>query len=343
MAGIRNTQELIDLYNNGMSLEDIADQQGMTVKNLKRRFSRVGVTAKTQKEKDSEALTAKILDMYFDQDMYAVDIAKALGVTKHTVDGRINKNKGDRSKKVEIKGNPEVLKMYANGATDKEVSQALGFKESSLRSFRSEEGIACNTQEGRAKRHTKQMQLNYDSFDFLVEQMIYGTLLGDAWIENNRLGLKHSKDQEELFLKKAELLGDFMGAYKEGSYYDNRTDKTYHHIQGKSIAHSLFGDIRKQFYIDGKRTVTKEFAEKIVHPIALAFWFMDDGHKEGVIATMGLDTSSIKILQEMLAGFGVQVTITKKNELYLVNATRPLFDNLIKPYMVPSMLYKLKY
>lgn len=108
--------------------------------------------------------------------------------------------------------------------------------------------------------------------------MILGSLLGDMNIGKPRkrhptckLAIVHSTKQKELFMKKVEILGEFMGSYRESSYFDKRTNKNYYTIRGNSKSHKIFNDIYNILYIDNIKTITEEYLDKIDHPIALAY------------------------------------------------------------------------
>jgi LAGLIDADG DNA endonuclease family len=67
-----------------------------------------------------------------------------------------------------------------------------------------------------------------------VKEIIFGSLLGDAKIElpprglNARFGFTQSLDKKEYFLSVLNSLGEICsGKYREMSYLDNRTGKTY--------------------------------------------------------------------------------------------------------------------
>ena len=133
--------------------------------------------------------------------------------------------------------------------------------------------------------------------------MILGSLLGDMNIGKPRkhhptcrLALVQSTKQKELFMKKVEILGEFMGTYREHSYLDSRTNNVYSTIRGNSKSHKVFNDIYNKLYINGVKTITQEYLDMIDHPIALAYWFMDDGSNNGTIATNGFTEKEVCLL-----------------------------------------------
>jgi len=67
-----------------------------------------------------------------------------------------------------------------------------------------------------------------------VKEIIFGSLLGDAKLElpprglNARFGFTQSLDKKEYFLSVLNYLGEICsGKYRETSYLDKRTGKTY--------------------------------------------------------------------------------------------------------------------
>jgi len=112
------------------------------------------------------------------------------------------------------------------------------------------------------------------------DQFIRGSLLGDLNLSkpktnrhiNSRLAIVQCEKQKALFIKKVEILGDFMGNYKlVVPKPDTRTGKIYTSYRGNSKSHKVFTDLYNELYINGKKTVTKEFLDKITSPTALAF------------------------------------------------------------------------
>lgn len=70
-----------------------------------------------------------------------------------------------------------------------------------------------------------------------VKEIIFGSLLGDAKLElpprglNARFGFTQSLDKKEYFLSVLNSLGDICtGKYREVSYLDKRTGKTYSNL-----------------------------------------------------------------------------------------------------------------
>lgn len=193
-------------------------------------------------------------------------------------------------------------------------------------------------------------------FTHLQKQMILGSLLGDLSIgkirnTNTRLYLVHSVKQRELFMKKVEILGEWMAAYKQYDTFDKRTNKVYSTLRGATWAHQEITQLRHLLYPNGIKTITKEYLDLIDHPIALAYWFMDDGTRSGVLATNSFSFNEVQLLSEWLTNtWNINNTIQThlKNDIeyytiYITMDSRKKFEELIIPHVIPSMYYKLRF
>lgn len=273
------------------------------------------------------------------------EIGKLTGHKTDTVSKYLKSNYNiTPRKKVNIE---ELTELVKSGKTTKECAEYFGVCPSAISFWKKKisNDILKITLEFSQENH----QLSH-----LQEQMILGSLLGDMNIGKPRkyhptcrLTLVHSIKQKELFMKKAEILGEFMGSYKEYSYLDNRTNNIYSTIRGNSKSHKVFNDIYSKLYINNTKTITQEYLDMINHPIALAYWFMDDGTYSGQIATNCFSLSEVELLSTWLKNkFDINTTIQKNLKqytLYITAYSRVSFDKLIAPYIIPSMKYKLKF
>ncbi|MGM9530844.1 hypothetical protein [Intestinibacter sp.] len=103
----------------------------------------------------------------------------------------------------------------------------------------------------------------------------------------------------------------------------------------------------KKLYVDGVKTITQEYLDKIHSPIALAYWFMDDGTQRGTIATNCFSLQEQELLVDWMANkWNILCSLQKNKDsyvLHILEESRKKFEELIFPYMIPSMYYKLKY
>jgi hypothetical protein len=106
---------------------------------------------------------------------------------------------------------------------------------------------------------------------------------------------------------------------------------------------------REMFYPTGKKTLTPETIDFLLSsPVVLAYWHMDDGSKKGDsgynLYTCGFSLDENNELSKALQhkfGLEARVRVEGGNRLYIPAASKQKFRELIEPYIVPSMRYKL--
>lgn len=88
-------------------------------------------------------------------------------------------------------------------------------------------------------------------------------------------------------------------------------------------------------------------------PIGLAHLIMDDGFKKGKgigLCTESFTTLEVELLRDILISkFGLTVTLQVRHSsggsegyrLYISGKSREKLLSLVRPYFIPSMLYKL--
>jgi LAGLIDADG DNA endonuclease family. len=90
--------------------------------------------------------------------------------------------------------------------------------------------------------------------------------------------------------------------------------------------------------------------DKYLTPLSLAVWFMDDGSKLGKGAKIATNCFTYKELQFLcdiiFKKYNLIVTLhsggkNKGYSLYINSKSMPLFSKIVKPYMLPSLNYKL--
>lgn len=276
-------------------------------------------------------------------------IGKLTGHTTDTVTKYLKKDYGIIPKsKVNIN---KLRELVIEGKTTKECAEYFKVHPSAISFWKKKlNDDVLNIAESFSKKNVELTDLQL--------QMILGSLLGDMSIgkirqncSTCRLYLVHSSKQKDLFMKKVEILEEWMGAYKEYNTFDSRTQKIYSTFRGSTKAHPVFNKIRNLLYPNGIKTVTKEYLNLINHPIALAYWFMDDGTNRGVLSTNCFTYEEVQLLSNWLTNKWninntIQTHLNKNKEYYTIYITmysRKSFEQLIIPYVIPSMYYKLKF
>ena len=186
-------------------------------------------------------------------------------------------------------------------------------------------------------------------------EILVGLLLGDGHLETQnqgrtfRLKVEHAISQKEytdwlygyfknISLTKPQLkLQMVAGKMREKYWFSTISTGTLR----------FYGQL---FYVNRKKVVPKMIA-KLATPLSLAVWFMDDGslkskhHKARIINTQCFDDMSLQRLQEMLEKFGIKTTLRQQKEgkqIYIPSTEIEKFIALIKPYIHPTMEYKIK-
>jgi len=188
-----------------------------------------------------------------------------------------------------------------------------------------------------------------------MKQIIVGKILGDAHLESFngktfRLKIEHSYMQKEYVDWLYELLKEFCSTpptIKERKI-GVRVQKNYF-FQTKSLWNfKFFGD---QFYKDKKKVVPKRIVRKLLTPLSVAVWFMDDGSVKSnetngrIFNTQGFTKEESEILSNALnSNFGLHTRLRQQKEgfqIFVPAGDSKTFYDLIHKFVLPTFYYKL--
>jgi len=196
-----------------------------------------------------------------------------------------------------------------------------------------------------------------------VISKLVGMVLGDGHIQhtyapgNARIMLSHSIKQKEYMEHKVELLSSIFGGPGNIRSYEWHGYTT---LSYSTPVTSLLTELHKLFYVDKKKHVTQDLLD-LLDDEGAALWFMDDGsmsaQKDKTGKVIGY---SIRLCSDCFTDQEVMMIrdwfIEKYNSNFTIQRTengcprlvaglgRVLpFLNRIKPYIIPSMLYKFDY
>ena len=182
--------------------------------------------------------------------------------------------------------------------------------------------------------------------------IIFGMLLGDGFLERNgkyvRLVTDHSGKQETYVNWLASQLTNLNPKLVFKKRIDRRNLKVYDHCILRTNTSSKLEKFFSLFY-EGKRKRIPPCLSKIISPMVLAVWIMDDGYKRNDCRAMRINTQSYtleeqKIIRQSFLRIGIKVNIHKQKQHYLVyipSSYMKKFIGMIKPYIIPSMEYKI--
>lgn len=190
---------------------------------------------------------------------------------------------------------------------------------------------------------------------------IMGSLLGDACLrasgmETKAIRWNHGLPQEEYVNHMYSLLSEFATRppfkVTNPGYGNTWIVLTLKSLQ---VFHSMYFLTRPED--STRKTVTPEFLAEITHPIALAWWFMDDGSREknhnvGYIHTNGFSQEEVELLCHWLKSkwkIAAQWHTVKHSStgklgcrIFLARDAYLRLCDLIRPFVPECMQYKIQ-
>jgi len=174
-------------------------------------------------------------------------------------------------------------------------------------------------------------------------ELVVGSLLGDGYLAKTTMGyafrVNHGLKQQDYVNWKWRILQTIVNSSPKSSancYYF------------RTVSHPVFSHLREKFYPKGKKILPVDLVAKELTPFVLAVWIMDDGTKCGNqvrINSQSFTEEENRILQEFLsAKLGIKSVLNKDKDrvrIRIVSESMPKLIQQIRPYIIPSMLYKL--
>lgn len=185
-----------------------------------------------------------------------------------------------------------------------------------------------------------------------LEQLIIGSMLGDGYLDkprkNSRLSIAHSAKQKEYCKYKHSILEEYnlAGKFCYNKIINSRYKNGYvEEYRFRSLSNEVFTKYRKLFYPKGEKILHLDTIKNI-NELGLTIWFLDDSHKTTYgyqINTQCFTKQEVEFLRSILKDkFNVESTYQKfDNIIYIKSSSVNTLDNLIKPYTIDSMKYKL--
>lgn len=188
--------------------------------------------------------------------------------------------------------------------------------------------------------------------------VVIGSLLGDARLEcrsgkrgekTARLRIHHSEKQKEYVLWKYEALKQFVskGPRRIKVWYDSKRNHTHYSWYFHTKTFKELGMLHEEFYQGTIKVLPKNIFQMIT-PQMLAVWFMDDGSNTQKSFTLSthcfLMEEQKRIVQFFQQNYNIRTTIVKDRTKYKIAIGRyeyQRFTNIIKPFLIPSMVYKI--
>lgn len=195
--------------------------------------------------------------------------------------------------------------------------------------------------ENNAIKQMRETKLTESQISVLV-----GSLLGDGYLDQTTRGyslrLHHSIRQKDYIEWKYNFLKNLV----------NTPPKIYGtRIYCRTVSHPFLKHLRELFYRNGYKIIPKKYLRKLINPLALAVQIMDDGTNElGSGRCLKINSQSFtyeehKFLCDLLRNeFGLKANINKDRTYFRIRFHKESMAKLIeivKPYILPSLFYKL--
>jgi len=232
------------------------------------------------------------------------------------------------------------IDLVKQGFSDIEIAKKLNISEITVWKYRINENIK------RDNRLNKSILLTDIQKEFVV-----GCLLGDGNLNLRKqtqspvFKCDHCIQQKEYAEFKYNILksiGSKINYYKRKKI-DPRNNIYYESYTVTLPANPELLYFYNEFY-KPKKVITKEIL-KYYTPFAMAIHFMDDGSNQKygyIIATNGFDMESLNIyVNFMKETYNIECSIHKSGAIYIKSKSVKTFHDLVKPYIIKSLLYKI--
>lgn len=191
-----------------------------------------------------------------------------------------------------------------------------------------------------------------------IKEILIGILLGDAHISrrssnaNSRLIYTQTAVLHKAYF---DYVFSFFLPFCVKDYIpqskvvrDNRTKKIYSAISFTTMQLPCFNEFKEMFYELNIKKIPDNIQE-ILTARGLAFWLMDDGSKHGDglhISVYSFSKADVdKLMFTLQDKFNLRCSIhynrDNKPRIYIFKESMDTLINLVRPYFIKEMLYKL--
>lgn len=183
---------------------------------------------------------------------------------------------------------------------------------------------------------------------YVQTQVLIGKMLGDGSLSSSSVTFAHKKTHQDYLSYTLLCLGDIAGSIQKKEVVSGYGTTM---CRARTISNFAISDLFNDWNDGGRKQVPSTIIGKL-GPIALAFWYMDDGslgHTEDQedragFATCGFDEESIKNLIAALAALDIIGTPFFHADYWRIRLNADEAEKLfvlISPYIPQIMRYKL--
>lgn len=183
----------------------------------------------------------------------------------------------------------------------------------------------------------------------IQKSLIIGSILGDGYLriidgrQDAFLEINHSFKAKDYVDWKFSILKNIC-----------RSKPIFRKIDNQRSAYRFFtrqypeiSDLFYKFYKQGKKIIPQDLK---LDPLILAVWFMDDGSKsrknDVYLNSQQFSLTDQKRLIYLLRQLGLRARLNRDKKYYRIRFLKEsisLLNKIIKPFIVPTMNYKLSY
>lgn len=116
-----------------------------------------------------------------------------------------------------------------------------------------------------------------------------------------------------------------------------------------TVTHPAFSELRARFYTGSIKVVPIEYVAELLSPLALAVWIMDDGSADGNALRINTQSFTPEENQGLTAilrdRYGLRATLNRDKDAFrlrIASSDRDNLTQLLEPYILPDLRYKLK-
>lgn len=200
-------------------------------------------------------------------------------------------------------------------------------------------------------------QLSMVRLPFHIQSIMVGLILSDAWIvfdstrsKNALLGFSQSGANSSYLWFVFNLLSHYCSSYPTYRIRKYKGKLNYS-LQFKTRAMACITELRSLFYpeLSTKKAIPVNIYD-LLTPVALAHWIMGDGgfKSKGIYLCTDSYTSQdvVRLMNVLIVRYDLKCTLHKSSNglgyrIYISRNSVGKVVEIVKPYLIPSMYYKV--
>jgi len=239
----------------------------------------------------------------------------------------------------------KIIELHSLGLSNRKISKSLNYDEHAVGRKLKSLNLTSN------KSGSEILFLTREQKEVLI-----GTIMGDGCLKkagnstHYKLSITHCDSQKEYLYHKASIFKNICtdNAIHKNYVLNNYTNK-FNNTYSLDTKHIKDLDyFAESFYNERKKIIPFNLLKEFFTEKSLAFLFMDDGNING--KSININICSFSEEQQLLFcnflkdKFNLEFTLQKNRKykrLYLRSKSVNKFIDMVYPYIIPSMLYKL--